>query len=124
MKLQCVCGKVLSVPDSMAGERIRCKECGKVMTIRPSTTGDSSPAVKVPDPKDPFAVKGHRTCGKCGRSWPQTAKICTACGVDMDSGAALYVSLDASADGEASRPKEKKPGLVGRLLRLFGRKGQ
>jgi hypothetical protein len=118
MKLQCVCGKVLNVPDSMAGERIRCKECGKVMTLRPSTA-DAEPATKT---DDPLTVKGHRRCSRCGRSWPVTDKICTACGVNMDTGAALYVSLDASADAEASAPK-KKPGLVGRLLRLFGRKG-
>jgi hypothetical protein len=119
MKLQCVCGKVLSnIPDSMAGERIRCKECGKVMTIRPSTE-DAAPAKATAH--DPFGVKGHRRCGKCGRSWPQTEKVCTACGIDMDTGAALYVSLDAS--DEAQRKVAARTGLVGRLLRFIGMKG-
>jgi len=78
MKLQCVCGKVLNVPDSMTGERIRCKACGKVMTIQPSTS-DAEPAT-VNDPSDALAVKGHRRCKGCGKSWPVRDKICTGCG--------------------------------------------
>jgi ribosomal protein L37E len=114
MKLQCVCGKLLNVPDSMVGERIRCKDCGKVLTIRPSTE-DSAPASA---PFDMLAVKGHRKCGKCGRSWPMRDKICTACGIDLDTGAALYTSLDAS-DEQQRPPVQRKPGLVKRLLRLI-----
>lgn len=120
MKLQCVCGKVLNVPDSMAGERIRCKECGKVMTVRSST--DAEPKKASSSDNDPLGVKGHRRCGKCGRSWPVLDKICTACGVNMDTGATLYVSLDASGDSEAPS-SSKRPGLMGRLLRFIGRKG-
>lgn len=117
MKLQCVCGKVLNVPDSMAGERIRCKECGKVMTVRPSTS-DSAPAQPG---AGPLAVKGHRRCSGCGRSYPERDKICTVCGINLDTGAALYVSLDNS--GESSREPAQSPGFMGRLLRFFGRKG-
>jgi len=40
----------------------------------------------------------------------------------MDTGAALYVSLDADADS-SSKGAKAKSGLVGRLLRLFGMKG-
>jgi ribosomal protein L37E len=123
MRLQCVCGKVLNnVPDSLSGQKIRCKDCGKVLTVRPSGEVD---AVKPFDVNDPLAVRNYRPCPRCGRSWPTKDKVCTACGTDMSTGAALYTSLDASGDALKRKQEEgrKKKGLVARLLRLLGKKG-
>ena len=123
MNIKCVCGKVLSnVPDSMTGQKIRCKDCGKVLTIRPSGELDTQ---KPFDVNDPLAVRDYRPCPRCGRSWPAKDKVCTGCGTDMATGAALYTSLDAS--GEALKRKQEqaqtKKGFVARLLRLLGKKG-
>jgi len=121
MKLQCTCGKILNVPESMSGERIRCKACGKVLTINLIAPEVVKAPPKKPDPTDPLAVRGIRHCPKCNRSWPTRDRICTACGIDMETGAALYVSLDNSAEAQA--PSAQKTGIVGRFLRLIGRKG-
>jgi hypothetical protein len=121
IKLQCVCGKVLNLPDSLARQKIRCKDCDKVLTVPEPEKAVSAGPARV-EAANPLAIRGHRRCGRCGRSYPQTDKVCTKCGIDMDTGAALYVSLDADGEGVAAPPPSD--GLGARLLRLLGlRKG-
>jgi ribosomal protein L37E len=130
-KLRCVCGKTLQVPDQLEGQKIRCKHCGKVLTV--SQVQDADPAYS--DNANPLAVKGHRRCAGCGKSYPEKDRICVACGIDLDTGAAIYQSLETQApvappEGGASsgsknaaaRPA-KKGGFMGFFARLFGRKG-
>lgn len=124
IKLQCACGKTLGLPDHLAGEKIRCKDCGKVMTVpRPSAVTAAAPAAEGAD--DPLAVRGHVRCSQCGRSYPQTDTVCTKCGINLHTGAALYVSMDpsseASDEGAARAPSARsRPGFFARLLRLVG----
>jgi hypothetical protein len=123
IKLQCVCGKTLSVPDSLTGQKIRCKDCGKVMTV-PQRSISQDPAKESGD--DPLAVKNHRRCSGCGKSYPLTDKVCITCGLNLDTGAQLYVSLEDQsspvrrATAGAGAPGAPKQGFVPRLLALLG----
>jgi rRNA maturation endonuclease Nob1 len=118
MKLECVCGKTLTVPDSLKGEKIRCKTCGKIMKVR-ADSNDAAPAVAS---DSPLAVKGSRVCSGCGTTYPMGHKVCIGCGVNLDTGAALYVSMEASADAEAPKTKGK-PGFLSRVRRFLGMGG-
>lgn len=120
IRLQCVCGKALTLPDKLTGQKVRCKDCGKVMTV-PAPAQTTAPAR---DSTSALEVKGHRRCSGCGTSYPSTNKVCTKCGVNMDTGAQLYVSLDeqnqAQAAAAAKGAKAGKAGLVPRILGLLG----
>jgi len=120
MKLRCVCGKALNVPSDMVGRQIRCKGCGKVLTVR-TASGSTVEVLPGIDPDDPLSVKDHRPCPTCGRAWPTKDKFCTVCGTDMETGAALYTSLDKSGEPMPEPPTKK--GFVAKFLRLFGKKG-
>jgi DNA-directed RNA polymerase subunit RPC12/RpoP len=123
MKLKCVCGKIFAnVPDSMIGQKLRCKDCGKVLTVKPAASSDEG--AKENDGTDVLTVKGHRRCPACGKSWPVRDKICTACGVDMETGAALYVSLEEPGTNKAANGKaSERPSFLKRIFGLFGKKG-
>ncbi len=126
IRLACVCGKVLNLPENLSGEKIRCKECGKVLKVPDASSVVEGAPARV-EANNPLAIRGHRRCGRCGKSYPQKDRICTACGIDMDTGANLYVSLEASGDADPSakpQAEPSRPGFAARFLRLLGiRKG-
>lgn len=95
IRLVCLCGKTLTLPDDVAGQKVRCKAkgCGKVMKVRAGQGKGTAPA-RANAPGDSLGIKGHRRCGGCGVSYPATDRFCVTCGVDLETGAALYVSVD------------------------------
>ena len=121
IKLQCVCGHLLSLPDDLAGKQVRCKRCNKVLKVRPpSEEGPVSASGR--RKADAFTVQGTRPCPGCAKPYPPAIVVCTDCGLNIDSGAMLYASLDSSGEAVA-KPEDRRappPGLWQRLLRSLG----
>lgn len=124
IKLQCKCGHNLELPDKLAGQKIRCKLCQKVMRVPRPRTGP-----RQHDDSDPeLLVAGSRPCPGCGKMFPPTVVICTACGVNVETGAMLYASIEEQpAPGEMRAPREsdleepeEPPGFFTRLLKKLG----
>lgn len=95
IKLQCACGHTLQLPERLVGQKIRCKQCGKVMRVPGAGGAPAGPAA----PQEPvddsrLLVQGSRACPGCGRAYPPTAVICVDCGLNIDTGAMLYASLE------------------------------
>jgi hypothetical protein len=99
IKLQCVCGHTLNLPEKLEGQKIRCKRCEKVMRV-PSAgaaTAASAGAPHGPGPSDSdpsLQIAGSRPCPGCGKLYPPSVRVCVACGVNVESGAQLYVSME------------------------------
>ena len=131
IKLQCGCGHTLSLPDHLGGQKIRCKRCQKVMRV-PSGRFDALPAPPpAQGPSDPaFLVQGSRGCPGCGRLYPPAVVVCVDCGLNVDSGAMLYASLEDQvapgprADGTDPAGEDEGHGAArtwfGRLLARLG----
>lgn len=127
IKLQCVCGHLLSLPDDLAGKQVRCKRCNKVLKV-PATRASDEGAVSASGKRKVDAaltVQGTRPCPGCAKPYPPAIVVCTECGLNIDSGAMLYASLDADGGSAPEAAPGKAPGLWQRLLRGlgFGRKG-
>jgi len=133
IRLQCVCGHELRLPDHLAGQQIRCKTCGKIMRV-PAETASGSGRVQraagVTDLDPSLRIAGSRPCPGCGAVYPPGVVVCVQCGLNVDSGAMLYVSAEDQAvppalrGEEAAAPPPPPPprGWLARLLaKLRGR---
>lgn len=132
IKLQCVCGHTLSLPDSLDGKQIRCKRCNKVLNVRAASgTGPLTESQRIRVEKE-LTVRGTRPCPGCGKTYPPAIVVCVDCGLNVDSGAMLYASLEEQSSGvkpDEKAPEDRGAALAGsawqRLLRALGlgRKG-
>ncbi|RMG17569.1 MAG: hypothetical protein D6731_03900 [Planctomycetota bacterium] len=110
IRLQCVCRATLDLPDELAGEKVRCKRCQKVLKVpRPGTrVFGGRPAQGVDDSE--LLVAGSRACPGCGTVYPPAIVVCTGCGLNLETGAMLYASLDPAEGGSAApTPREEPP---------------
>lgn len=129
IKLLCTCSKSHEVPDTLANQKIKCNFCGKVLKVPPPPKR-AAPGLTDSDPT--FQIPGYRKCGGCGKSYPPHVKICVECGLDLDSGALLYASMEDGPkvinlppEEEARAPVARRPqGFLPRLLALFGLSGK
>ena len=96
IKLQCACRHVLNLPDKLAGQKIRCKRCQKVLSVPRSGSRVESTAPAETDSTSELLVAGSRSCPGCGRTYPPSIIVCTGCGLNLDTGAMLYASLEES----------------------------
>lgn len=134
IKLQCPCGSVLDLPDGLAGKQVRCKRCNKVLTVRQGAPsgGDARAGLtesqKVRLDRE-LTVQGSRPCPGCGTLYPPAVVVCVGCGLNVDSGAMLYASLDdgsgapGAPGGAAPPPAAAKPSLWRRVLTALGLSG-
>ncbi len=128
---------MLSLPDSLDGKQVRCKRCNKVLKVRAASgSGGASPSLsesqRVRLEKE-FTVQGTRPCPGCGKTYPPAIVVCVDCGLNVDSGAMLYASLEEQSTGAPSpggaapddRKSAQKASVWQRLLRALGlgRKG-
>ncbi len=122
IKLQCTCRRMLRLPDHLGGQKIRCKHCQKVLTVPEVGTRVFSDEGAEEDDTSELLVAGSRICPGCGQTYPPTIVVCTACGLNLDTGAMLYASLEEQVpdltQGPGGRPEPK--GWFGRLLSKLG----
>ena len=119
IKLQCTCGKALVLPDKLQGKKVRCKDCAKIMTV-PEARVDHRRAGQEEevDKTDIFHIEGLVQCPSCGKDYSKEQVICVVCGINIQTGATLYASLEQSS-GERKGPTESV-SFKDRLLGLFG----
>jgi hypothetical protein len=73
IQFDCQCGKHFSVPDTMAGSKARCKECGNVLTVPASNEGLEE--LEPLEPLPPPAAPGKLVCPSCGKQYPWKAEL-------------------------------------------------
>lgn len=79
IKVSCSgCGRRLEAPDEAAGKKARCPGCGAVFELSASLAG---------------------SCPGCGADCPGTAVICTACGINLVTGARIAAEEPEEAPG-------------------------
>ena len=131
IKLECKCSYTLTLPDRLAGQKIRCKRCAKVLTVPqprmqiPATNEDSFAGAMVSD--EALRVRGMRACPGCKKPYPPSVQICVGCGLNIDSGAMLYASIEedtVSPVYEAEKNKQAEAGFFARLLSKLGLGGK
>lgn len=116
IKLQCRCGHTLSLPDTLAGQKIRCKRCNKIMRVPPPSHADLRTAPPASDLGQSVLVQGSRHCPGCGAIYPPTITVCTGCGVNVDTGAQLYVSLEQSTEAAP----DSELGVFAKIMKMLG----
>ena len=87
------------------------------MRVPPPSQADRRAAPPESDLGQSVLVQGSRHCPGCGKIYPPTISVCTACGVNVDTGAQLYVSLEEPQGGGDG---DSKPGLFAKLLKMLG----
>lgn len=122
IKLQCTCRRMLKLPDELGGQKIRCKHCQKVLKVPETGTRVFSDEPAEEDDTSELLVAGSRVCPGCGQTFPPTIVVCTSCGLNLDTGAMLYASLEEQRAPQMSQPSEAEPeqGWFGRMLSRLG----
>lgn len=121
IKLQCVCRLTLELPDQLAGKQVRCKRCQKVLKVPQAGSRRYAEKPAEEDSTSELLVAGSRVCPGCGDTYPPSIVVCTACGLNLDTGAMLYASLDEQPS-PFHRPEEQA-AQEGWLKRLLGKLG-
>jgi hypothetical protein len=116
---------VLNLPDKLAGQKIRCKRCQKVLTVPQAGSRVQSSRPATEDSTSELLVAGSRSCPGCAKTYAPAIVVCTRCGLNLDTGAMLYASLEESINPEAleaaRRDSEaKEPGFFAKLLARLG----
>jgi phage FluMu protein Com len=97
IKIKCKCGKVLAVPDSMAGKKGRCPACKVILSI-PAAKGPpklklaAGAATATGAPAAPASEK--KTCPYCSAILPGDAIICVNCGTNLLTGQKLETKVE------------------------------
>lgn len=128
------CQKKFKAGDQLAGKKVKCPQCGSVITIpqpQPPAAASSPPP---PPPPSPFQssvasildeediplqampkpaatpAQPSRLCPGCGAGLSEQAVLCVHCGFDTRSGRKLEVgsAADEEASGSGATGKKKK----------------
>jgi DNA-directed RNA polymerase subunit RPC12/RpoP len=124
ISVQCgSCGKRFAAKEKLAGRKVKCPQCGGVLTI-PKPRPAPEAALELPKPDDEYAVTlppagetGPSTAGRvsgterapgtkpkcpsCGASLKPGAVLCVECGYDMRTGKKQEVSGPEEPAGPA-----------------------
>ena len=91
IKVKCVCGKVLKIPEQYAGKRGRCPNCGKMLPI-PSLEEIQKKAVAPKEVEAPGVESGAgaepevRHCPTCGAFLNPGDTVCVSCHTNLATG--------------------------------------
>lgn len=112
------CRKRLTAKDKLAGRKIKCPQCGGVLTIPKPAAAPEAPR-KPTEPPDDYAVAsppagepGSSTAGTAGAAEkaPDTGPKCASCGASLKAGAVICVEcgydLRTGKKREVSGPEE------------------
>lgn len=112
------CRKRFAAKDKLAGRKIKCPQCGRVLTIPKPRPGPEA-ARQATEPPDDYAVAsppagemGSSTAGTAGGTGraPDTEPKCASCGASLKAGAVLCVQcgydLRTGKKREVSGPQE------------------
>ena len=91
IRVNCVCGKILQIPEKYAGKRGKCPSCGKRIAI------PSIGAIGKKTPKQ----KETRSCPTCGAFLNAEDKVCISCRTDLGTG-------EWDIEGKNIRPRAQK----------------
>jgi hypothetical protein len=111
----------LELPDQLAGKQVRCKRCQKVLKVPQRGTRKFASRAAEEDSTSELLVAGSRICPGCQETYPPSIVVCTACGLNLDTGAMLYASLEeqrspfAEPEGEAQAKGSWLQRLLGKL---------
>lgn len=100
IKVRCECGAGLTVPDSAAGKRIKCKKCGSPVAVPGGGQRKKAARKKAARPKadvhdDDFFSQldlggadheDHRICPKCAAEVDEMDIECPECGINLETG--------------------------------------
>jgi hypothetical protein len=122
IKLQCACGHLLELPANLAGKQVRCKRCNKVLKVPGAEPGKLSASGSKPRLAEPgLLVQGSRPCPGCQTMYAPSIVVCVTCGLNVESGAMLYASLEDSPSAVAEAlQKLPPPTLWQRVKRALG----
>jgi hypothetical protein len=115
---------MLKLPDKLAGQKIRCKRCQKVLSVPAVGSRISSTLPAIEGDTSELLVAGSRACPGCAAVYAPSIVVCTGCGLNLDTGAMLYASLEDSVNpeemaklrGESTEPE----GFFAKLLAKLG----
>lgn len=111
-RLRCPCGKVLQVPETLAGKVAKCPGCAKVFRV-PAPKAASAPSA--PAATSPPAPAGPE-CPSCHRVLPPGSTFCVGCGFDLKKGKAVGPTAVSEADPDEA-PRTILPLVTGTILR-------
>jgi len=91
--IKCPCGKVLRVPDSLLGKRVKCPGCGRVLAV----SGEAGQGARGPTESMEPAVG---RCPRCGSAIAPGTRVCVECGTDLFTGASLGATRAGRGAGD------------------------
>ena len=115
------CNKKFKANEQLAGKRVKCPQCGGVITIpvpQPAESHgsmaslldeESVPATPAPKPKPKAPAAIAKKCPSCSAEITAGAVLCVNCGFDLRTGKPVEIGgADAAADGAKKKKKKKK----------------
>ena len=103
IKFKCQCGKLLQAKDEMAGKRVKCPACGKILLIpaelRLQAAEPPQPPVSPEPAPAPSDAVPESKCPQCGEAMAPDVVLCVNCGFNAQTG--------FRPDSATSAPKAK-----------------
>ncbi|MFH1419995.1 MAG: hypothetical protein ABII12_17105 [Planctomycetota bacterium] len=98
--VQCACGAKLRAPATSVGKQFECPKCGSHVTIPAPESAPlaSGPAV---DPAPPLPVASPKACPECQAIMQPAAVVCTACGLNTQTGTTANPESTSTGKGAA-----------------------
>lgn len=99
IKVSCQCGKQLLVKDEYAGKRVKCPNCGAILSIPQPQTQAGQSSEGISDLLDDAGMRaGVNRCPGCGAEISEDAVLCVMCGFDLRRGHRLKARVGSAAE--------------------------